>query len=105
MTEYGIVLIEKGKEGIGFIKRSAELKNKEALFYMMEHEHNAGNFKEAYGYAKELHLQGFHEGTKRMADYYYEGKGTGRDKGLAKDLYREAANAGNQEAAKILKEL
>jgi TPR repeat protein len=40
-----------------------------------------------------------------MADYYYEGKGTGRDKGLAKDLYREAANAGNQEAAKILKEL
>ena len=105
LTEYGIVLIEKGREGIGFIKRSAELKNKEALFYMMEHEHNAGNFKEAYGYAKELHLQGFHEGTKRMADYYYEGKGTGRDKGLAKDLYREAANAGNQEAAKILKEL
>ena len=40
-----------------------------------------------------------------MADYYYEGKGVGRDKSLAKDLYREAAAAGNEEAKEILKRL
>jgi TPR repeat protein len=69
---------------------------------MYEHEHKAGNDKEAYGYAKELHLLGDHRGTKFMADCYYEGRGVSRDKGLAKDLYREAANAGNEEAKKIL---
>ena len=81
------------------------MKNREAMLYMMDHEHDAGRFKEAYGYAKELHLQGCSIGTKRMADYYYEGKGVSRDKGLAKDLYREAANAGNKEAKEKLKEL
>ena len=105
LAEYGILLIAKGKEGLGFIKRGAELKNREAMLYMMDHEHDAGRFKEAYGYAKELHLQGCSIGTKRMADYYYEGKGVSRDKGLAKDLYREAANAGNKEAKEKLKEL
>lgn len=105
MHEYGLFLIDNGNEGLEYIKAAASHKHEEALIYMLEHEHSTGNFKAAYQYAKELHLIGNSHGTKRMADYYYEGKGISRDKGLAKDLYREAANAGNEEASRILKEL
>ena len=102
---YGMRLIEKGEDGIGQIKEAAELKHEEAMLFMFGHEEKAGNYKEAYSYAKELSALGNHNGTKRMADYYYEGKGVGRDKRLAKDLYREAAAAGNEEAKEILKRL
>ncbi len=105
MLEYGLHLTTQGKEGIAYIKAAAEQKNIDALAYVMEHEHNAGNYKEAYRYAKMLSKEGDHRGTKLMADYYYEGKGVSRDKSVAKDLYREAAAAGNEEAKKILKEL
>lgn len=40
-----------------------------------------------------------------IADCYREGKGVSRDKSLAKDLYREAAAAGNEEAKEIMKQL
>ena len=50
-------------------------------------------------------LQKDHRGTKFMADCYLEGKGVSRDKSLAKDLYREAAAAGNEEAKEIMKKL
>jgi TPR repeat protein len=102
LFEYGRLLLDDGRNGIGYIKAAAEAKLGEALLYMYEYEHKAGNDKKAYGYAKELHLLGDHRGTKFMADCYYEGRGVSRDKGLAKDLYREAANAGNEEAKKIL---
>ena len=72
---------------------------------MHDYEMKAGNEKKAYHYAKELHLKKDHRGTKLMADCYYEGKGIGRDKRLAKDLYREAANAGNEEAKEKLIEI
>lgn len=39
-----------------------------------------------------------------MADCYRKGKGVSRDKSLAKELYREATAAGNEEAKKILEE-
>jgi TPR repeat protein len=102
---YGILQIEKGKEGLIYIAAAAEQGLEAAMLYMLEYEHEKGNFKTAYGYARSLSLKGNSHGTKRMADYYYEGNGVGRDKSLAKDLYREAANAGNEEAAKKLKEL
>lgn len=41
-------------------------------------------------------------GTKFIADCYREGKGVSRDKSLAKELYCEAAAAGNKEAKKII---
>lgn len=102
---YGMLQIEKGKEGLIYIAAAAEQGLEAAMLYMLEYEHEKGNFKTAYGYARSLSLKGNSHGTKRMADYYYEGNGVGRDKSLAKDLYREAANAGNEEAAKKLKEL
>jgi TPR repeat protein len=102
---YGLYMIENDKEGVEYIRAAAQQKLEDAMLYMLDHEHNAGNFKEAYWYAKELSMKGNHNGTKRMADYYHDGKGVGRDKQLARDLYREAANAGNEEAARILKDL
>lgn len=105
LFEYGSYLTGHNRDGIGYIKDAARLKSHRALLYMLDYEHNAGNYKEAYRYARELSLLGNSSGTKRMADYYYEGKGVSRDKQLAKDLYREAANAGNEEAAEILKKL
>ena len=102
---YGMRLIEKGEDGIGHIREAAENKHEEAMLFMLEYEDKAGNYKEAYSYAKGLSMLGNHNGTKRMADYYYEGKGVGRDKSLARDLYREAAGAGNKEAMEILRKL
>ena len=61
--------------------------------------------KECDEYAKMLSEAGNHEGTKRMADYYYEGKGVSRDKGLAKDLYYDAASKGNKAAKEKLRKL
>lgn len=40
-----------------------------------------------------------------IADCYCEGKGIKRDKRLAKELYCEAAAAGNEEAKEIIKKL
>ena len=105
LHEYGIYLNSRDRDGIKYIKEAAVLKHEKALLFMLDYEHNAGNFKEAYSYARALSLEGNSYGTKRMADYYMEGKGVGRDKQLAKDLYREAAAAGNEEAAGILKNL
>ena len=103
--EYGKFLITEGRDGTAHIRAAAEAKHPEALLFMYEHEQKAGNHKQAYGYAKELHLQKDHRGTKFMADCYLEGKGVSRDKSLAKDLYREAAAAGNEEAKEIMKKL
>lgn len=106
MFEYGKMLAETGNnDGISYIRNAADEKMDEALLYMYDYEKSAGNDKKAYKYAKELHLKNNHEGTRRVADCYYHGKGIGRNKRLAKDLYREASNAGNKEAKEILKEL
>ena len=105
MLEYGMFLMNDGRDGIKYIKAAAKEKLEEAMLYMYDYEHKAGNYKKAYTYAKELHHIDSHEGTRRMADCYYNGWGVSRDKRLAKDLYREAAAAGNAEAREILKGL
>ena len=105
MLEYGMFLMNDGRDGIKYIKAAAKEKLEEAMLYMYDYEHKAGNYKKAYTYAKELHHIDSHEGTRRMADCYYNGWGVSRDKRLAKDLYREAASAGNAEAREILKGL
>ena len=103
--EYGQLLQARGEDGSAYMKAAADAKLDTALLFMYEQEQQAGNHKEAYRYAKELHLLGDHRGTKRMADCYYNGKGVSRDKSLAKDLYRDAAAAGNEEAKEILKNM
>lgn len=109
--EYGLILINPNKtgktveDGHNHIRMAAEQGLEDAMLIIMEIEHIAKNYEEAYRWAKALSQAGNHHGTKRMADFYYSGQGVKRDKQLAKDLYRTAANAGNKEAAKILKEL
>ena len=103
--EYGIILINEGKEGIEYIRAAAEMKHNDAINYMIEHEYSSRNYKAAYRFAQELHMLGDHRGTRRMADFYYDGKGIGRDRSTATDLYIKAANAGNEEARKRLKEI
>lgn len=44
-------------------------------------------------------------GIMFVADCYLNGCGVKRNKRLAKDLYHDAADAGNEEAKRILKEL
>ena len=77
----------------------------QAQIYIMQHEHKAQNYKEAYRWAKELSQAKRHEGTKLMADYYLNGWGVKRNKQLAADLYRTAATEGSEEAAEILKNM
>jgi TPR repeat protein len=105
LYEYGIMLIADGNDGYSYIETAADLGNEKAMIHMFDHLDGEKRYKEAYRYAKELHLLGDHRGTKRMADCYYNGKGVSRDKSLAKDLYRDAAAAGNEEAKETLKSL
>ena len=105
MFEYGKLLQESGRDGLIYINAAAEKNNNDALMFLLDMAQKNGDDKMVYKYAKELHINGNHTGTKIMADCYLHGSGIKRDKGLAKDLYREAAAAGNEDAAKTLKEL
>jgi TPR repeat protein len=103
--EYAMHLIAEGNDGTAYMVTAADLGNEKAMIYMFEHLDSQKRYEEAYKYAKMLSNAGNHEGTRRVADYYYEGKGVSRDKRLAKDLYYEAARAGNKEAKEKLRRL
>ncbi len=105
LFEYAELLIADGEDARQYLEAAAELGNEKAMIYMFEKLDAEKSYKEAYKYAKMLSEAGNHEGTRRMADYYYDGKGVSRDKRLAKDLYYEAARAGNKEAKEILRSL
>jgi TPR repeat protein len=66
-----------------------------------------GNSGEAlYKYALYMKQTGIERDTLlgSIHDCNYHGHGVKRDKSLAKDLYREAAAAGNEDAVRILQE-
>ena len=86
-----------------FMVSAAENGSTDALMWMLEHEKDSGNLEQAYTYAKELHLLNDVRGTLYLADCYYHGRVVKRDKSLAKDLYREAAAAGSEEAKEWLR--
>lgn len=92
MSDYTNIIADAANKGV-----------EEAMLYMMRHEHNKENYKAAYSWARQLSLVDNHIGTTYMADCYLEGKGVKRNKQLAKDLYRQAAYAGNKEAVEKLK--
>ena len=96
---------ESKESAIGYIKQAAELEHTNAQLYMMNYEDSAENYQEAYKWARALSLANNHEGTKRLADYFFLGKGVKKDKKTAKDLYRKAAAEGNKEAEIICNEL
>jgi TPR repeat protein len=105
LFEYAELLITNGRNGFRYMEAAADLGNEKAMIYMFEYLDGEKRYKEAYRFAKALSDAGNHEGTRRVADYYYEGKGVSRDKSLAKDLYYEAARAGNKEAKEKLRGL
>ena len=105
LYEYAILLIADGGNGNRYMEAAAELGNEKAMIHMFEKLDSEKSYKEAYRYAKMLSEAGNHEGTKRMADYYYEGKGISRDRALAKDLYYDAASKGNKAAKEKLRKL
>lgn len=86
------------------VEKAAALKNGDAMNYLLAHEDSCGNYAAAYQWARELHWAKDHRGTKYMADCLMTGRVKRRNKRLAKDLYRDAARAGNAEAAKILQQ-
>ena len=49
-----------------------------------------------------VHSNGDNTGTKLLADCYRYGYGVRRDRKRARELYRQAAENGNDEARKIL---
>ena len=109
--EYSILMIAAGVEkdsvlGIPLqcVETAANGGSKDALMWMVEYEESNGNLVQAYRYALMAHHLGDKRGTKALADCYYHGRGVKRDKRLAKDLYRDAAKAGNEEAKRMLEE-
>lgn len=103
--EYAMHLIAEGNDGTAYMETAADLGNEKAMIHMFDYLDGQKRYDEAYRYAKMLSDAGNHEGTRRVADYYLEGKGVSRDKSLAKDLYYEAARAGNKEAKEKLRGL
>ena len=109
--EYSILMIAAGVEKdsvlgtpLQCVETAANGGSKDALMWMVEYEESNGNLVQAYRYALMAHHLGDKRGTKALADCYYHGRGVKRDKRLAKDLYRDAAKAGNEEAKRMLEE-
>ena len=105
LYEYGEMLIAEGKDGYKYMEAAATLGCEKAMICMFEYMDGKKRYKEAYKYAKMMSEAGNHEGTLHMADYYLEGKGVSRDKRLARDLYYDAAKAGNRKAKEKLRKL
>ena len=110
--EYALLMYAAGVEKdsvlgtpLQCIMSAADDGDADALFYMAEYEDRAGNHEQAYKYAKKLHVLDDIRGTMFVADCYLNGRGVKRNRRLAKDLYHDAADAGNEEAKRILKGL
>lgn len=61
-----------------------------------------GGYHQALHWAKVSHGNGDNAGIKLLADCYRYGYGVRRDRERAMELYRQAADNGNDEARKIL---
>lgn len=83
--------IEKDEElgtPIELIIKSAKKECIDAMIYLMQYNDKNKNYKEAYNWAKKLHILKNREGTAYMAHCYENGLGVKKDKRLSKDLYR-----------------
>lgn len=92
---YGMYMIETNREdaetgtALTCIEKAAEADNIEAQLFMMRHHDKAQEYEIAYKWAHKLYVLKNREGTQYLADCYMNGRGVRRDKGIAKDLYRE----------------
>ncbi|MBO5864442.1 MAG: SEL1-like repeat protein [Bacteroidaceae bacterium] len=105
MYEYAELMIAEGEDAYSYMKEAADLGNEKAMIYVFDKLDNQKRYDEAYKYAQALYLAGNHEGTRRVADYYLEGKCVSRDKHIAKELYYKAARDGNKIAKEKLRNL
>jgi TPR repeat protein len=105
MYEYAELMIAEGEDAYSYMKEAADLGNEKAMIYVFDKLDSQKRYDEAYKYAQALYLAGNHEGTRRVADYYLEGKCVSRDKHIAKELYYKAARDGNKEAKEKLRKL
>lgn len=109
MFLYALIMKEKNIERDSLLGTPLECINKaaykgshDAMLWKMRHEETMENYDEAYKMAKQMYINNNIEATIYLADCYLNGKGVGRDRRLAKDLYREAAAKGSEEAKRIL---
>ena len=105
MYEYAELMIAEGEDAYSYMKEAADLGNEKAMIYVFDKLDSQKRYDEAYKYAQALYLAGNHEGTRRVADYYLEGKCVSRDKHIAKELYYKAARDGNKIAKEKLRNL
>ena len=105
MYEYAELMIAEGEDAYSYMKEAADLGNEKAMIYVFDKLDSQKRYDEAYKYAQALYLAGNHEGTRRVADYYMEGKCVSRDKHIAKELYYKAARDGNKIAKEKLRNL
>ena len=84
------------------IYRAARMGHRESQILLIDDALQNEGYHQAYRWAKVLYNNGDNVGTKLLADCYRYGYGVRRDRKRARDLYRQAADAGNDEARKIL---
>ena len=111
LYEYGVYLSLNGMpadnelgSGVDCITKAAAEKHPDALYWMYRYHVVAGEYKTAYGYVRDLYIKGDVRGTYNLAECCLYGRGVERDRRLAKDLYREAAEKGSEAARKVLAE-
>ena len=111
MYEYSLYMSRNGVEkdsvlgtAVECMSKSAEDGFQQAIKWLLEYHDTRQEYSRAYVYAKKLYMLKDVYGTRYMADCYRYGRGVGRDKRLAKDLYRDAAELGCKESEKILQE-
>ncbi len=86
------------------IYRAAKTGHKESQMLLLEDALQSGSKRHIFYWAEILHNAGECYATRVLADCYRYGYGTARSKSKAKELYRQAADRGDDEALRILEE-
>ncbi len=107
---YGVLLAKTNPdfkdEELGYamncIYRAAGKGHRDALVLIMNAAIRNNDYAQVYRCATALHSQGDNLGTKVLGDCYRYGYVVRRNNTRARELYRQSADGGNEEARKIL---
>ena len=110
MFMYGILLATSDPDysdselgsALNCIYSAARMGHRQSQLLVVDDAIQNGGYHQAFYWAKVLHGNGDNAGTKLLADCYRYGYGVRRDRERARELYRQAADNGNDEARKIL---
>lgn len=86
------------------VYKAARMGHRESQIYLMNDAAEQSNYAAAVQWAQQLYDSGDYSGIMLLADCYRHGTGVAKNKRRAKRLYTQAAEAGNEEAARILEE-